>query len=357
MLQMRLKPGYSQTPPVDQLPFVVISFINFFTGTKLDDALLRILERHTTDLIEKYSMLPGPKSIKNQESEKESERDDHNQNGQASDIDDDEDDDDDEGPSAGSKPGLTSTGWQITDTRDAVVDSSMHRSDPESEHSKQSSDDIPMQGWKGISVPINILRKANHLPKSDKTSLHNGKEPWSTETGRNDQRKLRGDELHKFSDGTLTKSHGKLDHMVKDIHLSGGSFKCLESFVEKNMRYCTHGVKKKLHNLGSKLGQYICSYAARITKMIADIEDRHHGPKHPSETMVFHNEDGNPARANIKQALGSYERPHKGVKASANSDIMYFFTSARDGDPLQDDVRLCLGDDLKKAQDHNQRQV
>ncbi|GJW30386.1 hypothetical protein Tco_0047261 [Tanacetum coccineum] len=68
--------------------------------------------------------------------------------------------------------------------------------------------------------------------------------------------------------------------------------------------------------------------------------------------MVFHNKDGNPARANIKQALGSYERPHKGVKASANSDVMYFFTSAQDGDPLQDDVRLCLGDDLKKAQDH-----
>ncbi|GJY05525.1 putative reverse transcriptase domain-containing protein [Tanacetum coccineum] len=45
------------------------------------------------------------------------------------------------------------------------------------------------------------------------------------------------------------------------------------------------------------------------------------------------------------------------VKASANSDIVYFFTSAQDGDPLQDDVRLCLGDDLKKAQDHNQRQV
>ncbi|GJS89306.1 hypothetical protein Tco_0771942 [Tanacetum coccineum] len=68
--------------------------------------------------------------------------------------------------------------------------------------------------------------------------------------------------------------------------------------------------------------------------------------------MVFHNEDGNPARANIKQALG---RPHKGVKASANSDVMYFFTSAQDGDPLQDDVRLCLGDDLKKTQDHSKR--
>ncbi|GJW90135.1 hypothetical protein Tco_0167688 [Tanacetum coccineum] len=86
-------------------------------------------------------------------------------------------------------------------------------------------------------------------------------------------------------------------------------------------------------------------------------------PKHPSETIVFHNEDGNPARANIKQALGYLKdgdedgnsQPHKGVKASTNSDVMYSFTSAQDGDPLQDDVRLCLGDDLKKAQDHSQR--
>ncbi|GJV45276.1 hypothetical protein Tco_1429812 [Tanacetum coccineum] len=139
-----------------------------------------------------------------------------------------------------------------------------------------------------------------------------------------------------------------------------------------------------------------------ITKMITDIEDRTSGPQdksrylltlshselvdietggsllrplilepkrilslgardqHPSETIVFHNEDGNPARANIKQALGYLKdgdgdgnsQPHKGVKASANSDVMYSFTSAQDGDPLQDDVRLCLGDDLKKAQDH-----
>ncbi|GJY90536.1 hypothetical protein Tco_0505732 [Tanacetum coccineum] len=81
--------------------------------------------------------------------------------------------------------------------------------------------------------------------------------------------------------------------------------------------------------------------------------------------MVFHNEDGNPARANIKQALG-YLKDGDGdgnsqflrcVKASANSDVMYFFTSAQDGDPSQDDVRLCLGDDLKKAQDHSQIQA
>ncbi|GKC38482.1 hypothetical protein Tco_1050866, partial [Tanacetum coccineum] len=50
-------------------------------------------------------------------------------------------------------------------------------------------------------------------------------------------------------------------------------------------------------------------------------------------------------------------QPHKGVKASANSDVLYFFTSAQDDNPSQDDVRLCLGDDLKKAQDHSQRQA
>ncbi|GJX88034.1 hypothetical protein Tco_0340048 [Tanacetum coccineum] len=236
-----------------QVPTVVDKYL----GTKLDDALLRILERHTADLIEKYSVLPGPESIKNQESEKsqkeiikiKKEQGEEKQESTYSirttdkvtleefdlksalfkhmnknkttnrnpanyhlyhalmealiadedamdkevkdrvkdhkrkhDSDDDEDDDDDEGPSAGSNqgksakrrrhdsgasgsaqpptkddeqsskkpresdasaskqhPALTSTGWQITDTRDAVVDSSMHRSDPESEHSEQST--------------------------------------------------------------------------------------------------------------------------------------------------------------------------------------------------------------------------
>ncbi|GJU26054.1 hypothetical protein Tco_1164675 [Tanacetum coccineum] len=33
-----------------------------YLGTKLDDALLKVLERHTADLIEKYSALPGPES-------------------------------------------------------------------------------------------------------------------------------------------------------------------------------------------------------------------------------------------------------------------------------------------------------
>ncbi|GJZ43103.1 hypothetical protein Tco_0590358 [Tanacetum coccineum] len=301
--------------------------------------------------------------------------------------DDDEDDDDDEGPSAGSNqgtkrrrsesaasgssakpppkaddqsskktreseasaskqhPSLSSTGWQITDTREAGVDSSMHRSDPESEHSEQSSDDISMQDEGNVSdmedtdnahipkvstttwfkpipeserpatpepewtIPPNdfpepeikwqmlthirrkeflstnivisdreavkiadaILRKASdHLPKTDKISLHTAVNMWirnlvirnrvgdlqlgieSYQTkinlerpnwdaadyyfkedytivpkpravvyrDRNEQRKLmRLNELHKFSDGTLTRVMEKLDQMVKDFHL------------------------------------------------------------------------------------------------------------------------------------------
>ncbi|GJV76253.1 hypothetical protein Tco_1507837 [Tanacetum coccineum] len=49
---------------------IFLCCVDEYLGTKLDDALLKILERHTADLIEKYSVLPGPESIKNQESEK-----------------------------------------------------------------------------------------------------------------------------------------------------------------------------------------------------------------------------------------------------------------------------------------------
>ncbi|GJV11334.1 hypothetical protein Tco_1352875 [Tanacetum coccineum] len=218
-----------------QVPTVVDKYL----GTKLDDALLRVLERHTADLIEKYSVLSGPESIKNQESKKSPKeiikikreqgekkqestytirtanrnpakyhlyhalmealiadedamdkevKDRVKDHKRKHESDDDEDDDDDEGPSAGSNQGksskrrrhdsgasgsaqpppkddeqsskkpqdsdasaskqhptLTSTGWQITDTRDAVIDSSMHSSEPESGHSEHSSDDVSKQ--------------------------------------------------------------------------------------------------------------------------------------------------------------------------------------------------------------------
>ncbi|GKA43932.1 hypothetical protein Tco_0736656, partial [Tanacetum coccineum] len=124
---------------------------------------------------------------------------------------DDEDDDDDEGPSAGSNQGrstkrrrsdsaasgsakpplkadaqsskkpreseasaskqhptLSSTGWQITDTRDAGADYSMHRSDPESGHSEESSDDIPMKD-EGNDSDMEDTDNA-HIPKVSTTT-------------------------------------------------------------------------------------------------------------------------------------------------------------------------------------------
>ncbi|GJS56979.1 retrovirus-related pol polyprotein from transposon TNT 1-94 [Tanacetum coccineum] len=205
-------------------------------------------------LIEKYSVLPGPESIQNQESKKspkeitiiKKEQGEEKQDSTYSirstdtvdleefdlknedamdkevadtvkdhkrkhDSDDDEDDDDDKGPSAGSNqdrstkrrrydsaasgsaqpppkdddqslkkpresdayaskqhPALTSTGLQITDTRDAGVDSSMHRSDPDSEHSEQSSDDIPMQD-EGHDSNMEDTNNA-HIPRVSTTT-------------------------------------------------------------------------------------------------------------------------------------------------------------------------------------------
>ncbi|GKA23431.1 hypothetical protein Tco_0709393 [Tanacetum coccineum] len=161
-----------------------------------------------------------PESIQKQESKKEDPKEiNQNQKGtrkvkdhkRKHDSDDDEDDDDDEGPSAGSNqgksakrrrhdsgasgsaqpptkddeqsskkpresdasaskqhPALTSTGWQITDTRDAVVDSSMPISDTESEHSEQSSDDIPMQDEGHVSDMEDTDNA--HIPKVSTTT-------------------------------------------------------------------------------------------------------------------------------------------------------------------------------------------
>ncbi|GJV26389.1 hypothetical protein Tco_1379084, partial [Tanacetum coccineum] len=250
-----------------QVPTVVDNYL----GDKVDNALLKALERHSEDLIRKYSGLPGPESSKKPESskrpvsekspaeiirvkkEQEEQRPKSSYTIKATDtaalkefdlktalfktmnenksanrntanyhlyhalmealIEDenamdrevadkvkdhkrkhDSDDDDDEGPSAGSNqgksakrkrpdsgasgsaqpppkdddqsskkprefgasatkqhPALSLTGWQITDTRDAGADSSMHRSDPKSKHSEQSSGDLSKQDKGNVS--------------------------------------------------------------------------------------------------------------------------------------------------------------------------------------------------------------
>ncbi|GJZ45625.1 hypothetical protein Tco_0593221 [Tanacetum coccineum] len=81
------------------------------------------------------------------------------------DSDDDEDDDDDEGPSAGSKPGV----WSYKENRsDLPASSSLYGSDPESEHSEQSSDDISKQD-EGNDSDMEDTDNA-HIPKVSTTT-------------------------------------------------------------------------------------------------------------------------------------------------------------------------------------------
>ncbi|GKG15319.1 hypothetical protein Tco_0354919, partial [Tanacetum coccineum] len=70
--------------------------------------------------------------------------------------------------SATKHPALTSTGWQIIDTKDASADSSMHISNPESKHSEQSSDDSTMQD-EGNDSDMEDTDNA-HIPKVSTTT-------------------------------------------------------------------------------------------------------------------------------------------------------------------------------------------
>ncbi|GKF43712.1 hypothetical protein Tco_0130264, partial [Tanacetum coccineum] len=203
----------------------VPTVVDKYLGTKLDDALLKILERHTADLIEKYSALPGPESIKNQESKKSpkeiiiikreqgEEKQDSTYSIRSTDkvaleefdlkialfkhmnknktanrnpanyhlyhalieaLIADEDAMDKEvavkvkdHKRKHEKKDRICRFW-ITDTRDDVVNSSMPRSDTKSEHSEQSSDGIPMQDEGHVS-DMEDTNNA-HIPKVSTTT-------------------------------------------------------------------------------------------------------------------------------------------------------------------------------------------
>ncbi|GJU73781.1 hypothetical protein Tco_1265186 [Tanacetum coccineum] len=227
---------------------------------------------------------------------------------------------------------------------------------------------------------------------------------------RNDQRKLmRLNELHKFSDGTLTRVMEKLDHMVKDFHLFEYNkgmetrkwseddkrrskdfitaiekrlqirriYRSLESFVGGRIRDIDYRlINRTTRTVPKDRPCMLLNWSYKVGKVRSKSENKGKVPTEMELGLEF-TQQGSSHELSVstegveelkgivkikgvkKETLHtlSYERTHKGVKASANFDIMYFHTSAQDGDSLQDDVRLCLDDDLKKAQNHNQRQV
>ncbi|GJT57360.1 hypothetical protein Tco_0992414 [Tanacetum coccineum] len=202
---------------------------------------------------------------------------------------------------------------------------------------------------------------------------------------RNDQRKLmRLNELHKYSDGTLTRVMEKLDQMVKDFHLyeynkGMETRKWSEDDKRRSKDFITAiekkpKIRRNYRSLDSFEPIQFLSFThcgnksiLRVLRIIIVIL-----PEHPSETIVFHNEDGNPARANIKQALGRWTCCDSiRINLVTTGKKRWRFKNGDEGwkfpvpemsmhklaDPSQDDVRLCLGDDLKKAQDHSKRQA
>nr|GEY39126.1 hypothetical protein [Tanacetum cinerariifolium] len=82
---------------------------------------------------------------------------------------------------------------------------------------------------------LHLQGKLNYLPRSDRVHLYNANQLVDQEhchqttcgrletrhrEDRNDRKKMpRENEVHKFSDGTLTRVLHKLDHMVKDFRL------------------------------------------------------------------------------------------------------------------------------------------
>ncbi|GJZ50370.1 hypothetical protein Tco_0604560 [Tanacetum coccineum] len=125
-------------------------------------------------------------------------------------------------------------------------------------------------GLKSYQTKINLERPnwdaADYYFKEDYTIVP--KPRAVVYRDRNDQRKLmRLNELHKFSDGTLQ-----------------GVMENARQWTISNSLVITHCGKSLSNSLPLSHLRY-CN-------------------EHPSETIVFHNEDGNPARANIKQALG-----------------------------------------------------
>ncbi|GJW62058.1 hypothetical protein Tco_0111393 [Tanacetum coccineum] len=169
---------------------------------------------------------------------------------------------------------------------------------------------------------------------------------------RDDNRKMmRIDEVHKFSDGTLTRIKEKLDFMVKDFKLfkfnkgmenrkwTEDDKRRSEDFIEEN---CTKDSDHALYNYRRYKGGIV---KVQVPMIPAEPEGSAYWtiPSYSRYTSerekmtVFHNEDGNPAvEAKHKQALGS----------APMMAIHY-----------QVDVSLCLGADLKNVKSQSKGHV
>ncbi|GJV95065.1 hypothetical protein Tco_1546642 [Tanacetum coccineum] len=98
---------------------------------------------------------------------------------------------------------------------------------------------------------------------------------------------MRSDELYKFSDRTLTGLQTSLDDITKNIRMEYLPKRTWSTFEKKRANIIIKAMDKQL----------------KETRMMMSLKKF---VEHHSDTKVIHNDDGDPSRANIKQALGRF---------------------------------------------------
>ncbi|GJW88691.1 hypothetical protein Tco_0164031 [Tanacetum coccineum] len=308
-------------------------------GDKDQGEVDTVLERHTTDLIEKYSVLPGPESIQNQESEKSP------------------------------KEIIRIKKEQGEEKQDST-------------YSIRSTDKVDLEEFdlkSALFKHMNKIKSANrntanyHLYHALMEALIADEDAMDKEVAdkvKDHKRKHDSDDDEDDDDDEGPSAGSNQGKSAKRRrHDSGASGSAQpptkdDEQSSKKPRESDASASKQHPALTSTGWQITDTRDAGADSSMhrSDPESEH---SEQSSDNIPMQDEGNESdmedtdNAHIPKDILKMEMEMEipSVEASANSDVMYFFTSAQDGNPLQDDVRLYLGDDLKKAQDHSQRQA
>ncbi|GKD02980.1 hypothetical protein Tco_1177954, partial [Tanacetum coccineum] len=136
------------------------------------------------------------------------------------------------------------------------------------------------------------------------------------------KRVMRADELYKFSDETLKNVRDELHHRILNFHKqmresteSKEESRAVELIDKQIQKWRDLPRDIPLDRIEVLRQNQVNTYAIRNNKLLSGVEDSHHRPcdamHNPSQPLKNiremlksnHSDDGNPSRANIKQAL------------------------------------------------------
>ncbi|GKC73897.1 hypothetical protein Tco_1119780 [Tanacetum coccineum] len=139
---------------------------------------------------------------------------------------------------------------------------------------------------------------------------------------------MRSDELYKFSDRTLTGLRTSLDDITKNIRMEYLPKRRWSTLEKKRANIMIKVVKFSIIPMIQPETGGILNPGISTRYLVRILE-------HQSDTKVIHNDDGNPSRANIKQALGRFNTlagdPVKEIPLKLNlSDHRSILTNSKD---------------------------